>query len=180
MEESTSDGSSKSWTQFAHYFARCQYEPIWGAPPSTERSRSWESQSSTGSQRHWRRRELAQGPPLQQTRRQSLVVEIARKIDRLPYGSRVYWPTFGCANGEIMEAAGTAGENAQILERIRTCWWRRRESNPRPKARRRGTLHACPHLLSHARREDAAKTAGHQPRRISRPRAEAPRGHQPV
>lgn len=84
MEESTSDGSSKSWTQFAHYFARCQYEPIWGAPPSTERSRSWESQSSTGSQRHWRRRELAQGPPLQQTRRQSLVVEIARENRATP------------------------------------------------------------------------------------------------
>jgi len=59
-------------------------------------------------------------------------------------------------------------------------WWRRRESNPRPKARRRGTLHACPHLFSRARREDAAKTARHQPRKISRPRAEAPRGHQPV
>jgi hypothetical protein len=27
-------------------------------------------------------------------------------------------------------------------------WWRRRESNPRPKARRRGTLHACPLLCS--------------------------------
>jgi hypothetical protein len=38
------------------------------------------------------------------------------------------WPTFGCADGEILEAAGTAGENAQIVERIRTCWWRRRES----------------------------------------------------
>ena len=37
------------------------------------------------------------------------------KIERLPYGSRVYWPTFGCANGEILEAAGTAGENTQIL-----------------------------------------------------------------
>lgn len=36
-------------------------------------------------------------------------------------------------------------------------WWRRRESNPRPKARRRGTLHACPLLFSRARREKAAK-----------------------
>src|SRR5918993_6138913 len=36
-------------------------------------------------------------------------------------------------------------------------WWRRRESNPRPKARRRGTLHACPLLGSRARREEAAK-----------------------
>jgi hypothetical protein len=36
-------------------------------------------------------------------------------------------------------------------------WWRRRESNPRPKARRRGTLHACPLLKSRARRVEAAK-----------------------
>ena len=36
-------------------------------------------------------------------------------------------------------------------------WWRRRELNPRPKARRRGTLHAYPLLLSRARREEAAK-----------------------
>ena len=36
-------------------------------------------------------------------------------------------------------------------------WWRRRESNPRPKARPRRTLHACPLLGSHARREEAAK-----------------------
>ena len=36
-------------------------------------------------------------------------------------------------------------------------WWRRRESNPRPKVRPRGTLHAYPLLLSHARREEAAQ-----------------------
>src|SRR5215218_9159846 len=36
-------------------------------------------------------------------------------------------------------------------------WWRRRESNPRPKARPRGTLHACPLLISHAQRDEAAK-----------------------
>ena len=36
-------------------------------------------------------------------------------------------------------------------------WWRRRESNPRPRARRRRTLHACPLLLSRARRVEAAK-----------------------
>src|SRR6187549_674283 len=36
-------------------------------------------------------------------------------------------------------------------------WWRRRESNPRPKARRRGTLHACPLLGFRARRVEAAK-----------------------
>ena len=38
-------------------------------------------------------------------------------------------------------------------------WWRRRESNPRPKARRRRNLHACPLLLVRARRERAAETA---------------------
>lgn len=36
-------------------------------------------------------------------------------------------------------------------------WWRRRELNPRPRARPRETLHACPLLLSRARREKAAK-----------------------
>jgi len=36
-------------------------------------------------------------------------------------------------------------------------WWRRRESNPRPKARRRGTLHACPLLYFRARRMETAK-----------------------
>ena len=51
-------------------------------------------------------------------------------------------------------AEATAGNLR--LER-REGWWRRRESNPRPKARRRGTLHACPLLNSHARREEAAK-----------------------
>ena len=34
--------------------------------------------------------------------------------------------------------------------------WRRRESNPRPKAFSRGTLHACPFLFSHARRGETA------------------------
>src|SRR6185503_5830513 len=36
-------------------------------------------------------------------------------------------------------------------------WWRRRDLNPRPKARPRRTLHACPLLVSHARRVEAAK-----------------------
>src|SRR5215208_2748255 len=36
-------------------------------------------------------------------------------------------------------------------------WWRRRESNPRPKARRRGTLHACPLRDCQARRVETAK-----------------------
>ena len=74
----------------------------------------------------------------------------------------------------------TGSKKSGIRKFPKEMWWRRRESNPRPKARRRGTLHACPRLFSRARREDAAKTARHQPRKISRPRAEAPRGHQPV
>src|SRR5687768_1212422 len=41
------------------------------------------------------------------------------------------------------------------IEHVR--WWRRRESNPRPKVRPRGTLHAYPLLISHARREEAAQ-----------------------
>ena len=36
-------------------------------------------------------------------------------------------------------------------------WWRRRELNPRPKARRHRTLHACPLLGFRARRVEAAK-----------------------
>ena len=39
-------------------------------------------------------------------------------------------------------------------------WWRRRESNPRPRIRPHGTLHACPRLLLRHRRESAAETAG--------------------
>jgi hypothetical protein len=42
-------------------------------------------------------------------------------------------------------------------------WWRRRELNPRPKARRHETLHAYPLLLSRAQREEAAKN-----RRVTR------------
>ena len=39
-------------------------------------------------------------------------------------------------------------------------WWRRRESNPGPRIRPHGTLHAYPRLLLRPRRESAAKTAG--------------------
>ena len=52
-------------------------------------------------------------------------------------------------------AKGYGGQPSPGFER--EGWWRRRESNPRPKARPRGTLHACPLLNSHARREEAAK-----------------------
>jgi len=59
-------------------------------------------------------------------------------------------------------------------------WWRRRESNPRPKARRRGTLHACPLLDSRIQREEAAKTAEYQTRYVSPLNAEPPFRSQPV
>jgi len=36
-------------------------------------------------------------------------------------------------------------------------WWRRRESNPRPRENPRETLHAYPLLMSHALREEAAQ-----------------------
>ena len=39
-------------------------------------------------------------------------------------------------------------------------YWRRRESNPRPRIRPHGTLHAYPRLLLRPRRESAAETAG--------------------
>src|SRR5688572_2613042 len=46
---------------------------------------------------------------------------------------------------------------AKTRERIEEKWWRRRESNPRPKARPRRTLQPCLLLNVHARREEAAK-----------------------
>ena len=46
--------------------------------------------------------------------------------------------------------------------------WRRRESNPRPRARYRRTLHACPLLLSHGRPGEEAKTASRYSREASR------------
>ena len=36
-------------------------------------------------------------------------------------------------------------------------WWRRRESNPRPRVRPRGTLHAYPLLMFRGQREETAK-----------------------
>src|SRR5687768_6793010 len=57
-----------------------------------------------------------------------------------------------------MEPTGRRREReAKTRECIEEEWWRRRESNPRPKARPRRTLHACPLLKSHTRRAEAAK-----------------------
>jgi hypothetical protein len=47
-------------------------------------------------------------------------------------------------------------------------WWRRRESNPRPRARYRRTLHACPLLLIRGRPGEEAKTASRYSREASR------------
>ena len=43
-------------------------------------------------------------------------------------------------------------------------WWRRRESNPRPKVRLRRILHAYPLFTSHRRCIRVAETTGGQPR----------------
>jgi len=61
-------------------------------------------------------------------------------------GAKRRWPS-GLTSAPTPDRTSAAREG----------WWRRRESNPRPKARRRGTLHACPLLFSRARREKAAK-----------------------
>jgi hypothetical protein len=45
----------------------------------------------------------------------------------------------------------------QLLSVEQLKWWRRRESNPRPKALPRRTLHAYPLPMSHGRREEAAQ-----------------------
>src|SRR5262249_32998818 len=46
--------------------------------------------------------------------------------------------TAPAGRGAHVEAAGTGGHNPRAC--CTRSWWRRRESNPRPKARRRGTL----------------------------------------
>ena len=50
--------------------------------------------------------------------------------------------------------AGLPGRSSPKASEV---WWRRRELNPRPKARRHRTLHACPLLGFRARRVEAAK-----------------------
>ena len=51
----------------------------------------------------------------------------------------------------------TNSPNHQLTNFLRREWWRRRESNPRPKILPRRTLHAYPLLFSHARRGEAAQ-----------------------
>ena len=63
-------------------------------------------------------------------------------------------------SGRRKEAAGAGRRDHpdhKLLWVEQVKWWRRRESNPRPKVRPRGTLHAYPLLFSHARREEAAQ-----------------------
>jgi len=74
----------------------------------------------------------------------------------------------GRASGPDDDAALHASESRRSMRRFGCwtghdppraveIWWRRRESNPRPKARRRGTLHACPLRCFRARRVETAK-----------------------
>ncbi len=65
---------------------------------------------------------------------------------------------------------GLAWQIGLCRPQIATKWWRRRELNPRPKARRRRTLHAYPLLLSRAQRVKAAKN-----RQVARPGLSHPR-----
>ena len=53
---------------------------------------------------------------------------IFSEITRSPSKRPEFGATDTQASGEIVEAAGTADENARILEQIREDWWRRRES----------------------------------------------------
>src|SRR5687768_7662466 len=65
-----------------------------------------------------------------------------------------------CPKAKAQRAAGRAPNYAADTGRASAAsegWWRRRELNPRPKARPRRTLHACPLLVSHAPRVEAAK-----------------------
>ena len=82
----------------------------------------------------------------------------SRKLDRNPWGTRAWAraslrdtsakpPRPRCPRTGV-ESLGMVG------------WWRRRESNPRPRIRPHGTLHACPRLLFRHPCESAAKTAG--------------------
>ena len=59
-------------------------------------------------------------------------------------------------------------------------WWRRRESNPRPKVRLRRILHACPLFKSHHRCRRVAEITGDQPRLVSSSRVGAARDDQPT
>jgi len=52
-------------------------------------------------------------------------------------------------------ARGNREREVVSVEPVR--WWRRRESNPRPKVPPRGNLHAYPFLNSHGQREETAK-----------------------
>src|SRR5687768_4599431 len=87
------------------------------------------------------------------------------------------------------QVAASAGQTSLVNEtrlprrsspKASEVWWRRRESNPRPKAHRQRNLHAYPLLISRTRREEAAKTAGYQTRKVSLTNAEPPFESQPA
>src|SRR5687768_6732758 len=77
----------------------------------------------------------------------------------------------------LRSLGATAGQPSHWI--VSKGWWRRRESNPRPKARPRGTLHACLLLNSHARREEAAKNR-RAPDAVNLTGGPRASGHQPA
>jgi len=86
-----------------------------------------------------------------------------------------------CANQrEQMKKAIESADGSRRPILIDGNWWRRRESNPRPRVHPRGTLHACPLLLSRPGVRKRQKPPGTSLGIISRSDAEAPSDHQPV
>src|SRR6185436_19610103 len=88
---------------------------------------------------------------------QGLAME--QPFDSLPAVARSGpWPAMSEAAPALRLALSQEARSGHSTRPLRgRVEWRRRESNPRPKARPRGTLHACPLLISRAQREEAAK-----------------------
>ena len=82
------------------------------------------------------------------------------RVRRVSQVTRVGSPDVASTRGERLARLRAASRRLR-RQTSRGCesevWWRRRESNPRPKARPRGTLHACPLRGCRVRRVEAAK-----------------------
>ncbi len=89
-------------------------------------------------------------------RRRSGTCTSARRRWRAPSGC---WMTSGSGPGRWRHCGDGGNRSANCSADQRVKWWRRRELNPRPRARHRRTLHACPLLLIHGRPGEEAKTA---------------------
>ena len=85
-------------------------------------------------------------------RRSSTCTSVRRRL-RVPFGCWILRDPFK----PWQHGGNGIYRDGELLSIERVKWWRRRESNPRPRARPRGTLHAYPLLFSHARREETAK-----------------------